>query len=157
LNEPFNLLSGLVGNVDFGGTWVNPLNVTLPSSLDTAGTTGGLFDYLYVVSNGVCPNDTGIVSVNVISGCDYNVGLSELENYVNVYPNPTNGNFEINISKEINSGFISIEDLNGKIIQRIYSLNQGSNSIDIANTMNGIYILRIKIDSGEYITRIVKN
>jgi hypothetical protein len=157
LNEPYNLLSGLVGNVDFGGSWVNPLNVTLPSSIDTAGTIGGQFDYLYVVSNGVCPNDTTIVSVNVISGCDYNVGLSELENFVNVYPNPTNGNFEVNISKEINSGFISIEDLNGKIIQRIYSLNQGSNSIDIANTMNGIYILRINIDSGEYITRIVKN
>ncbi len=157
LNEPFNLLSGLDGNVDFGGYWLNPQNISLSSSLDTAGNIGGQFNYEYIVTNGVCPEDTASVLVIVDPTCDYNVGLNELENYVNVYPNPTNGNFEINISKEINSGFISIEDLNGKIIQRINSLNQGSNSIDIANTMNGIYILRIKIDSGEYITRIVKN
>jgi hypothetical protein len=157
LNEPFNLLSGLVGNVDFGGSWINPSSVTLSSSIDTAGNTGGQFDYLYVVSNGVCPNDTAIVSVNVNSGCDYNVGLTELENFVNVYPNPTNGLITIHVTKHIENGFIQIEDINGKIVRNISNLNQGENSIDLSQTMNGMYLVRINIDSGEYITRIVKN
>jgi hypothetical protein len=154
LNEPFNLLSGLVGNVDFGGYWINPSSVTLSSSIDTAGNTGGQFDYLYVVSNGVCPNDTAIVSVNVNSGCDYNVGLTELENYINLYPNPTNDLLNIEISNEVNVTSILIEDLNGKII---YSYTNASGEINLSDLMNGIYIVRIHTDLGEYISRIIKN
>lgn len=157
LNEPFNLLSGLVGNVDFGGYWVNPSNVTLPSSLDTSGNTGGQFDYLYVFSNGVCPNDTAIISVNVNPGCDYNVGLNELSDFVSVFPNPTNGLLTVKITNQINNGIIQIEDMNGKVIRRISTITEGTNSIDLTDTMNGLYVLRLKIDSCEYITRIIKN
>jgi hypothetical protein len=154
LNEPFNLLSGLAGNVDFGGSWINPLNVTLPSSLDTAGTIGGQFDYLYVYSNGVCPNDTAVVTVAVNSGCDYNVGLIELENYINLYPNPTHDLLNIEISNEVNVTSILIEDLNGKIIHRF---TNASGEINLSDLMNGIYIVRIHTDLGEYLSRIIKN
>ena len=154
LNEPFNLLSGLAGNVDFGGSWITPLNVTLPSSLDTAGTIGGQFDYLYVYSNGVCPNDTAVVTVAVNSGCDYNVGLIELENYINLYPNPTHDLLNIEISNEVNVTSILIEDLNGKII---HSYTNASGEINLSELMNGIYIVRIHTDLGEYISRIIKN
>jgi len=154
LNEPFNLLSGLAGNVDFGGSWITPLNVTLPSSLDTAGTIGGQFDYLYVYSNGVCPNDTAVVTVAVNSGCDYNVGLIELENYINLYPNPTHDLLNIEISNEVNVTSILIEDLNGKII---HSYTNASGEINLSDLMNGIYIVRIHTDLGEYISRIIKN
>ena len=154
LNEPFNLLSGLVGNVDFGGFWINPSSATLSSSIDTAGNTGGQFDYLYVVSNGVCPNDTAIVSVNVNSGCDYNVGLTELENYIKLYPNPTHDLLNIEISHEVNVTSILIEDLNGKIIR---SVTSASNEINLSDLMNGVYIVRIHANLGEYISRIIKN
>jgi hypothetical protein len=157
LNEPFNLLAGLDGNVDFGGSWYNNQNIQLSSSLDTAGVTGGQFEYEYIVSNGVCPFDTASIVVNVDGSCDYLVGLEDLETFIQVYPNPTNGNFEVSISKQLKSGFISIEDLNGKIIRRITSISEGVNLIDISDVMNGVYLIRIKVDSGEYITRIVKN
>jgi hypothetical protein len=157
LNEPFNLLSGLSGNVDFGGTWFNPQNEQLASAVDTASSIGGQFNYLYTVSNGVCPNDSSTVTVNVNSGCDYNVGLNELEEFVNVFPNPTNDILNIQISKVVINGSIQVEDLNGKIVKRILSINEGNTSIDLSEAMNGIYIVRLRIDSGEYITKIVKN
>lgn len=157
LNEPFNLLAELDGNVDFGGSWYNNQNIQLSSSLDTAGVTGGQFEYQYIVSNGVCPFDTASITVIIDASCDYLVGLEDLETFIHVYPNPTNGNFEVSISKQFNSGFISIEDLNGKIIRRITTVYGVVNLIDISDVMNGVYLIRIKVDSGEYITRIVKN
>jgi hypothetical protein len=157
LNEPFNLLAGLNGNVDFGGSWYNNQNIQLSSSLDTAGVVGGQLDYQYIVSNGVCPFDSSIISVFVDASCDYLVGLEELASTIQVFPNPTNGNFEVRISKQLNAGYISIEDINGKIIRRNTTLNYGSNQVDISDVMNGIYILRIKVDSSEFITRVVKN
>ncbi|MBM3431318.1 MAG: T9SS type A sorting domain-containing protein, partial [Bacteroidetes bacterium] len=157
LNEPFNLVSGLEGNVDFGGSWIDPSNVTLSSSIDTSGTSAGQFEYLYAVSNGVCPFDTASIVVIVDGSCDYLVGMEELQTYIRVYPNPTNGNFEVTISKQLNSRDISVEDLNGKIIHRISNVSEGANLIDISDVLNGIYLIRIKVDSGEYITRIVKN
>ncbi|MBM3186474.1 MAG: T9SS type A sorting domain-containing protein, partial [Bacteroidetes bacterium] len=141
----------------FGGTWIDPSNVALSSSIDTSGTSAGQFEYLYVVSNGVCPFDTASVQVIVDGSCDYLVGMEELQTYIRVYPNPTNGNFEVTISKQLNSGDISVEDLNGKIIRRISTVSEVANLIDISDVMNGVYIIRIKVDSGEYITRIVKN
>jgi hypothetical protein len=74
-----------------------------------------------------------------------------------VFPNPTNDLLTIHITKQVNDGLILIEDINGKVIRRLHGIIEGNNSIDLTDTMNGIYILRLMVDSGEYITRIVKN
>jgi hypothetical protein len=70
-NQPVDLLSGLSGNVDLGGQWYDPSNNTIPSSAITAGAVPGQFNYDYITGNGVCPDDTANVILDVSPTCDY--------------------------------------------------------------------------------------
>ena len=47
-NEPVNLLSGLSGNIDAGGTWYNPSNQALATSGIVASNIPGQFNYVYI-------------------------------------------------------------------------------------------------------------
>jgi hypothetical protein len=158
LNEPFNLLSGLDGNVDFGGYWLNPQNNVLNSSLDTAGNFGGQFNYEYVYTNGVCPEDTANVLVIVDAACDYNVGLIELENLFAIFPNPNNGIFEIS-ALEITENFeINVYDLQGKMIE-ITNKSIGPNknvTVDIQDLVNGVYLVEFSNEHAKIVYRIIK-
>jgi len=158
LNEPFNLLSGLDGNVDFGGFWLNPQNISLSSSIDTAGNIGGQFNYEYIVTNGVCPEDTANVLVNVDPSCDYNVGLTELGGLFSIFPNPNNGVFEISATGIAENFDIKIFDLQGKLIKTeigVFSFNDNY-QIDITNYENGIYLVELSNSSGKILFRIIK-
>jgi hypothetical protein len=77
MNEPIDLLAGLGGNVDLGGTWYDPTNTPLPGSDIVASNIPGQFNYDYITSNGVCPEDTANVVVTVDPGCDY-LNLQEI-------------------------------------------------------------------------------
>ena len=92
LNEPFNLLSGLGGNVDLDGSWYDPSNQLLSASLDTSGNLPGSFNYDYIVESNYCPNDTSNVLVIVDGTCDFTANLNELSQKFAMYPTPKKGN-----------------------------------------------------------------
>jgi len=159
LNEPFNLLAALVGNVDFGGYWLNPQNIQLPGSLDTAGAIGGQFNYEYVVTNGVCPEDTALILVNVDPSCDYGVGLNEYSLNVSIYPNPSFGLFQLKINGIDQQLDVAIEDINGRVIQQMnkdFIQGDGSYFIDISKSVPGIYFIRFKSNGKDWVFKISK-
>ena len=159
LNEPFNLLAALVGNVDFGGYWLNPQNIQLPGSLDTAGAIGGQFNYEYVVTNGVCPEDTALILVNVDPSCDYSVGLNEYSLNVSIYPNPSFGLFQLKINGINQQLDVAIEDINGRVIQQMnkdFIQGDGSYFIDISKSVPGIYFIRFKSNGKDWVFKISK-
>jgi hypothetical protein len=69
-NELIDLLSGLNNNADLEGTWYGPNDAALPSSQISASNIQGGYSYDYIAGNGVCPNDTALVVVNVGS-CNF--------------------------------------------------------------------------------------
>ncbi len=158
LNEPFNLLAALVGNVDFGGYWLNPQNIQLPGSLDTAGGIGGQFNYEYVVTNGVCPEDTALILVNVDPSCDYSLGLVELNVNITIYPNPSTGIFQANVNGLDEQMDVEIEDMNGRIIQYNKGMIQGDGNytIDLSGYISGIYFVKLKSQHTNRIYKISK-
>jgi hypothetical protein len=159
LNEPFDLLAALAGNVDFGGYWLNPQNIQLPGSLDTAGAIGGQFNYEYVVTNGVCPQDTALIVVNVDPSCDYSVGLNEYSLNVSIYPNPSFGVFQIKINGLNQQMDVDIEDINGRVIQQMnkdFIQGDGSYFIDISKSVTGIYFVRLKSNGKDWVYKISK-
>ena len=158
LNEPFNLLSGLNGNVDFGGNWLDPQNIILNGSIDTAGSIGGQFNYDYIVSNGVCPQDTANILVVVDPSCDYNVGLMELGDMFSVFPNPNNGVFEISALGITEKFDIKIYDLQGKIIQmEMQKISPSENyKVDIQDFMDGVYFVELSNSNNKVIVRLIK-
>ncbi|MFA5670678.1 MAG: GEVED domain-containing protein, partial [Balneolaceae bacterium] len=54
-NEPIDLFAALGGNLDLGGVWYDFSNTALPNSQPKAQPIPGNYNYIYIVSNGVCP------------------------------------------------------------------------------------------------------
>ena len=76
------------------------------------------------------------------------VGLDEENSSeISIYPNPSSGNFNLNISN-VNTASVDVEitDVSGKVIlSNAYNTNNGSinESINISNVDDGVYIVRV--------------
>ena len=87
------------------------------------------------------------------------VGIGEMSNddLVKVYPSPTSGDLEINLSRLIESGRLAIRSIDGKLV---YQDNFYGGEIKklVLNGNAGIYILSIELDSGKINHyKIIKN
>ncbi|RXP50975.1 T9SS C-terminal target domain-containing protein, partial [Lutibacter sp. HS1-25] len=79
-----------------------------------------------------------------------------LEN-VRVYPNPTNGLFEMYLPEGIKTANIEIYNIQSQLISsKTYLVNEGAVSLDISNKPIGIYFIKIYIDKPEVIKLIKK-
>lgn len=156
-NEPVDLLSGLGGNVDLGGSWYNPSNQLMPSSSIYASSIPGQFNYDYITGNGVCPDDTANVLLTVDGTCDW---LNVEEMYfssMTLLPNPTNG--LVYITNEGNSEVYNYEviDIDGRVIaSKANAINGASTTtIDLTGKVTGMYMIRVYNGNAEKVFRVV--
>ena len=155
LNEPFNLVSGLSGVVDLDGVWYNNGTMeTLPGSVDTSGTAGGNFTYTYTASNGVCPDETSIVTVVVNSGCDFTAGLDELSAHFELYPNPTRSTVQLSWTSS-GSASVVLTDLNGKVLSS-QVVDETQTTLDLYNYTPGVYLITVQMGEQVVTERIIK-
>jgi len=156
-NEPVDLLSGLGGNVDLGGSWYNPSNQLMPSSAINAANIGGLYNYDYITGNGVCPDDTANVLLTVDQSCDY-LNIQEMYfSSMTMFPNPTNG--LVYITNEGNSEVFNYEviDIDGRVIaSKVNAINGASTTtIDLTGKVTGMYMIRVYNGNAEKVFRVV--
>jgi hypothetical protein len=157
MNQPVDLLSGLGGNVDLGGTWYDPQNNTTASAI-TAASIPGQFNYDYITSNGVCPEDTANVIVNVLATCDY-LNIDEMVfGNINMYPNPTNGSVFITNNGSIEVFDFELTDVKGKVIASRTAAINGTETTEVSleNLETGFYLIRVFNDNAEKTFRIIK-
>ena len=137
-------------------------NITLAtsSSIYTAGATWVIFgtnpwanseDYGFEVAYLLRPNFGEVV--------ESTVGLSEInDNKISIYPNPSTGNFNLNMSGlNASTVDVSITDVSGKVVLNtsFNTVNGGLNApINISNVEEGVYIVRVNGDSS-IVKRIV--
>lgn len=154
-NHPVNLLSGLTGNVDLGGTWYDPSDVALASGAIVTGQLPGQFNYDYITSNGVCPADTSNVIVNVSPTCDW-AGIEEqVFGGISLYPNPSNG--LVYVTSESSSEFeYVVTDARGSIIRTggVIKATQ-TTEINLNDVITGVYFVRLFNDEAEKVYRVV--
>jgi hypothetical protein len=153
LNEPFVLWNGLAGNIDANGIWYNASNNPLSSAQDTAGALAGQFNYDYIVTSSVCPNDTSNVLVIVDGSCDFTAALDEFAAHWEIYPNPANEYVEVRTDLDGNSE-IELLDLHGKVILHSQMFNKET-KILLGNIPAGVYMLNIKNANVAYTERII--
>lgn len=91
--------------------------------------------------------DTISITTN-LSSEEFN--LSE----INVYPNPTENQLNINFSKGIIKD-LSINDINGRTVKNIM-VDNSQIVLDINDLNSGIYFLNINTDNGNLIKKIIK-
>ncbi|PKR80241.1 hypothetical protein CW751_11310, partial [Brumimicrobium salinarum] len=155
--EMLELFSHLSGNVDMGGDWYDYNGNLLPNAKPTSPGTEGPFEYLYVVSNGVCPADTAIVEVTVDLNCSVSLD-SETFTDISVYPNPTKN--QLNVVNPSNTSSLKVEmfDMNGRVVlTEDKALNNASEAtLSIGFLEKGIYTLRVFNDQGQKTFKVVK-
>jgi hypothetical protein len=95
-------------------------------------------------------NDGGSVTQAVITICKVVATTLSNENFdsiiFNVYPNPTKGLINIDLSKGSDSkSKMLITDALGRIVMS-QDLAQGNNSIDLSSYQKGVYIINVQSD-----------
>jgi acid phosphatase type 7 len=116
-------------------TWNNSASTNSIIVNPTVATT------YWVKDPNTCVADTFKIYMNIFTGIDN--AVNGINNSINIYPNPNNGSFVIDMAENKNS---NIEVVNG-VGQLIYAakLTNGANAIDL-KTKPGIYFYRILND-----------
>jgi hypothetical protein len=116
--------------------WNN--NVTTATlSVTTSGT------YSVTVSNPAGCENTDEIVVN-LQDC---AGIEETQIFANIYPNPTSGLVNIDLSINLSKAKIQLLDLQGKILFANTEFNGQNLMIDLINFSNGMYLLQIEQNS----------
>jgi hypothetical protein len=157
-NEPFNLLAGLGGTVDFGGYWLDPSNNPLAGNLDTASNIPGNFNYDYIVSNGICPADTSTVLVVVDGSCDFTAGIETLAGSFVVYPNPTSDALFVDNSMGLTIDKIELIDMSGRVVQSVVkgSFNNELAELNVSTLTTGVYTVKMTTGHTSFNQRLIK-
>ena len=155
LNEPFDLLMGLGGNVDFDGTWYNSSNQVLASNIDTSGNLAGSFNYDYIVESAYCPSDSANVLVIVDGSCDFTANLNELSQNFSMYPNPTKGDLTIQWDG-VDQATLTVFDIHGKIVISTQAV-ENNMSLSLNQCENGVYLVQVESNHAKVVRRIIKN
>lgn len=79
--------------------------------------------------------------------------IFEVDETITVYPNPTNGN--VNVNSKFNIQSIELYDIQGRILETSLE-NSNDSTIDLSRRENGIYFLKIKTENGSIVEKIVK-
>jgi hypothetical protein len=88
-------------------------------------------------------------SCNPLSTTSFN-----LDQTVNLYPNPTNGSVRISLPTKETSK-IAVYDINGRLLIQTIK-NEENFSLDLSKYSAGIYILKMEIKGREFIRKIIK-
>lgn len=155
-NTSFNLLDGLSGLVDLGGTWYNPSNQAIAGNNTTSSNIPGMYNYDYITGNGVCPDDTANVLVTVItcSGAGVDEGIFDA---LNIYPNPTSDLLNISNEGSTESLGYTITDVNGRIVRKAENAINGNavTSIKLDECQPGMYYITVRSAKNERMFRFV--
>jgi hypothetical protein len=81
----------------------------------------------------------------------------ELANITSLFPNPGNGKFYLNTTKDLQAVEISVINPSGQVVVgQNYEQLIGKNSLDFSQLPNGIYFLKIKTAKGKTYKKFIK-
>ncbi len=102
-----------------------------------------------------------------IEGCTRQyVSKNDMNNYnetkntksnieVQIYPNPNNGKFTINLS-QLEEGSIEISNLYGVTVQKSIFKNQELFEVNMQDKPQGIYLITVKSNNTTYTNKVIK-
>ncbi|MDP3556580.1 MAG: glycine-rich protein [Bacteroidota bacterium] len=111
---------------------------TVTTSYTVTGSNGGTCTVAYVITQSVsaCTGINGVVINNPA---------------IEVFPNPNNGEFNVNLNSVSENTFIEVYNSIGQLITK-EKTTRLNNSLNLKNEANGIYIIKI-IENGELIQK----
>jgi hypothetical protein len=77
------------------------------------------------------------------------------ENEINLYPNPTNGVFQVQLGT-VTNGNLEVLDYTGKIVLK-QNINGNALQLDISEMPKGMYIIKVNSTNAQQVSKIIKN
>ena len=158
-----------INNVSDLTTSVSGVNISANNSLATyqwldcdnnyaviSSETGQTFtptsngNYAVELTENGCVDTSACVNINSVGILENNFGAE-----VVVYPNPTHGNFSVDLGQKHESLVISITDIQGRLIQSTEYINAQFLNLNISEP-SGIYIMTITSKDQRAVIRLVK-
>jgi hypothetical protein len=75
--------------------------------------------------------------------------------FVNIYPNPTNGALNITWSGAA-TAIVTIHDIHGKVVKQIQGVDNLMN-LTLNDCENGVYLVQVEANQTKLVKRIIKN
>jgi hypothetical protein len=95
-----------------------------------------------------------------IYNCDYSLSVLEFDaisNFVKVYPNPSNGTFNLKKTGQINLVKAEIYDINGRFIKTVDLSNMNeTKAIDLSNAASGLYFMTVVSKETKSVIKLMK-
>ncbi|MFT6017800.1 MAG: thiol-disulfide isomerase/thioredoxin [Saprospiraceae bacterium] len=143
------------GSGDFTYEWTSN-NGFFSTDEDIVDLTAGTYSCIITDSEG-CSIPVGpfvVASVTAINDPAFAAQVS-------IYPNPTSGEVQINLSENLKGADIAFEvfSITGQQLKStvVLPLNNNAFTLDISTEVNGIYLVKIRIDDEILVKRIVLN
>jgi hypothetical protein len=150
--------------------------VTVSGNTLTSQQNGATYQWFDCTTNTPIPNETnpsftatqnGLYGVAITLGscvdtsaCTQISTVSVIENpdliHMNVFPNPTNGEFTVNFGNTVSKAQIRILDVQGRMIESRQLFNTSVFTFDISKASQGIYAVEVQTDNGRAIFKIIK-
>lgn len=144
----------------FAGTWSSS-NPTV-ASIDVVGLVSAVSAGTTVISytaTNACgtASDTHPLFVKSASACASDVQTTNSEGAtIEIVPNPSNGQFAINIPAIGKSALISLYDPMGRMVeQRIMQGNNAVEQYNISDLAKGTYYVRVLMDRSVYVQKVI--
>ncbi|MES2618414.1 MAG: PKD domain-containing protein [Bacteroidota bacterium] len=150
----FTPIGGIMAGISY--TWLTGDGNTVTSS-------GAGASYSY---SGIGKYCITMISRNV-SGCEcsktkciptsYVKDVSNLTNLMNIFPNPTNGVFNIKLDAYVNNSmFVEIYNSIGEVVKTL-TVDSNNVNIDLSNYTNGVYMVKVIADNQVATKQIILN
>lgn len=140
---------------------ITPVNGSIAWSFDWIAPAAGTGDVTFYAAinaangNGSTSGDKIYTSKLTVAESKTNIVNSKEINKFNVYPNPANGQLNIESESEISS--IIIYDLNGKTVLKLNNINSNKTVVNIENLNPGIHVVKTITQKGEFTNKIQMN
>lgn len=107
--------------------------------------------YKAVITYNSCSKESACLEVKT-------VGVSAIDDFnISISPNPSEGIFTIKLDGSLKMDQSEVRDINGKLIQFQYAIEDGSCRIDLSGVSGGVYFLHLKVNEVNYIYKLLKN
>lgn len=137
------------------GDLVSDLAGTITGTIP-AGTVSGTGYKIKVKSSSPVYESNVSNGFEIVLDNSAQTAIEKLKEYgINIYPNPSNGRFTIQVENNIKIKDISIIDLSGRIIYNDLFSNDNSKEIDLSEFAKGIYILQLDVENEKLVTKII--
>ena len=135
--------------------YYNWSNGEVDSSFYTMFFTTGIFSIsLEIIDTNNCSNSDTVL-INVVD-CSVNT-IERQENFLSIYPNPSNNRINISSPYYLNHLHIKIINIYGEILMKKSFDKQDLYTVNISSLAAGIYFIEAFFDEQRYTVKIVKN